>query len=68
MLLRTGASAAIGGDVTTYRVTAIVGRNCQVDSTTTEGVGLSTSAGFLMGVVLGALLAVIGWLIYQTLR
>jgi len=43
-------------------------RNCQVDSTTTEGVGLSTSAGFLTGVVLGLLVAVVGWLIYRAGR
>jgi len=35
-----------------------------VDSTTTEGVGLSTS-GFLIGVALGALVAVVGWLVYR---
>ena len=35
-----------------------------VDSTTTEGVGLRTS-GFLIGVALGALVAVVGWLVYR---
>jgi hypothetical protein len=39
-------------------------RNCHVDSTTTEGVGLSTSTGFLMGVALGAVVVVVGWVIY----
>jgi hypothetical protein len=42
--------------------------NCQVDSTTTEGVGLSTSGGFLIGVGLGALIGVVGWLIYRAGR